>query len=150
MPGHLSMGLHLLLGAAEILAAIAFFIFWKRTRFWLPKYAHVLAAIGLAVGIWSVSSIPSDAPIGKQGPIVRFLAALILPAMVYFFFVFYGGQRAAYARRFPGTVSCPYCRMPVIAFHTGRGMHDSITSYADKQCPHCGQLLQGSLGDSPK
>jgi len=32
--------------------------------------------------------VPSDAPLSKQGPVAKFLFALILPAMVYFFFVF--------------------------------------------------------------
>jgi hypothetical protein len=35
-------------------------------------------------------------PISKHGPLVKFLGALILTAMVYFFFVFYGGQQAAF------------------------------------------------------
>jgi len=128
MLGHLFTGITLLHTALLVLSAIGFFIFWRRTRFWLPKYAHVLAFIGLVVGIWSSAGIPVDAPLGKQGPIIKLLAALVLPAMVYFFFVFYGGQRAAYARRFPRTVPCPYCRKPVVAFHTGRGIHDAITS----------------------
>ena len=79
-------------------AAVGFFIFWSRTRFWLPKYAHVLAAIALLVGIWCASTIPDDAPIRKQGPLAKPLLALVLPAMVYFFFVSYGGQKAAFRR----------------------------------------------------
>jgi hypothetical protein len=82
-----------------LIAAVGFFIYWARTRFWLPKYAHILAAIGLVVGLWCVSDVPSDAPLGKQGPTTKFLFALILPTMVYFFFVFYGGQRAAHSRK---------------------------------------------------
>src|SRR5690348_12966555 len=80
-------------------AAVGFFIFWSRTRFWLPKYAHMLAAIALLVGIWCASTIPGDAPVSKQGPIAKLLLALALPAMVYFFFVFYGGQKAAFRRK---------------------------------------------------
>ena len=43
-----------------------------------------------------MSSVPSDAPPSKHGPAAKFAFALILPAMVYFFFVFYGGQEAAH------------------------------------------------------
>lgn len=80
-------------------AAVGFLIFWSRTRFWLPKYAHVLAAIALLIGIWCASTIPDDAPISKRGPLGKLLLALALPAMVYFFFVFYGGQKAAFRRK---------------------------------------------------
>jgi len=89
------------------LSAIGFFIFWARTRFWLPKYAHILAAIGLVVGLWCVSNTPNDAPINKGGPTARLLSALALPAMVYFFFVFYGGQQAAHRSRFGRPARCP-------------------------------------------
>jgi hypothetical protein len=93
--GHLFRGFQLLHGVLAVLMAFGFFIFWARTRFWLPKYAHILAAIGLLVGVWCVSTTPEDAPINKAGSLGKFLFALAVPAMVYFFFVFYGGQRAA-------------------------------------------------------
>jgi hypothetical protein len=96
---HLLTGFQVLHGVLLALAAVGFFVFWTRTRFWLPKYAHLLAAIGLAVGIWCVSGVADDAPLGKHGPVVKFLGALILPGIVYFFFVFYGGQQAAFKRK---------------------------------------------------
>jgi hypothetical protein len=96
MLAHRFTGFRVLHGVLLAFAAVGFFIFWIRTRFWLPKYAHILAAIGLAVGIWCVSNVPDDAPISRYGPGVKFLEALILPAMVYFFFVFYGGQQEAF------------------------------------------------------
>ena len=99
MLSHLFTGLQVLHGVLLALAAVGFFIFWGRTRFWLPQYTHILAAIGLAVGIWCVSSVTDDAPVNKHGPVVKTLGALILPAMVYFFFVFYGGQQAAFRRK---------------------------------------------------
>jgi hypothetical protein len=99
MLANLFTGFQVLHGVLLALAAVGFFIFWFRTRFWLPQYAHILAAIGLAVGIWCVSSVTDDAPISKYGPVVKSLGALILPAMVYFFFVFYGGQQAAFRRK---------------------------------------------------
>jgi hypothetical protein len=97
-------GFQLLHVVLLVLSAIGFFVFWARTRFWLPKYAHVLAAIGLAVGVWCVYSSSEDAPVNRHGSVAKFLFALTLPAMVYFFFVFYGGQRAA-IRRKPKTAS---------------------------------------------
>jgi hypothetical protein len=103
MLAHLFTGFQVLHGVLLAVAAIGFFIFWIRTRFWLPKYAHILAAIGLAVGVWCVSNVTDDAPISKHGPIVKFLGALTLPGMVYFFYVFYGGQRAAFRRKSKNT-----------------------------------------------
>jgi hypothetical protein len=99
MLGHLFKGVQFLHAALLVLSAVAFFIFWARTRFWLPKYAHLLAAIGLLVGLWSISITPADAPLNKHSPITKFLFALVVPAMVYFFFVFYGGQSAAFRRK---------------------------------------------------
>ena len=68
MLAHLFTGFQVLHGVLFALAAVGFFIFWARTRFWLPQYAHILAAIGLAVGIWCVSSVTDDAPINKARP----------------------------------------------------------------------------------
>ena len=99
MMGNLFRGFQLLHAALLLISGVGFCIFWARTRFWLPKYAHVLAAIGLVVGAWCVFDVPTDTPLGKQGPVAKFLFALIVPAMVYFFFVFCGGQRAAYRRK---------------------------------------------------
>jgi len=92
-------GFQFLHAALFLLTGFGFFIFWSRTRFWLPRYAHILAAIALIVGLWCASNFPSDAPLSKQGPATRFLFALILPAMVYFFFVLYGGQKEAYRHK---------------------------------------------------
>ena len=36
---------------SSVLGAVGFLTFWIRTRFWLPKYIHVLAAIGLIVAV---------------------------------------------------------------------------------------------------
>jgi len=79
--------------------AIGLFGFWMRTRFWLPKYAHILAAIAsLVEGLVRLDNT-KDAPINKAGTIGKALLALVVPAMVYFFFLFYGGQRAAFRRK---------------------------------------------------
>ncbi|HXC24855.1 MAG TPA: hypothetical protein VNU46_02995 [Gemmatimonadaceae bacterium] len=96
MLGNLLREFQLLVALKLLFGAVVFSVFWARTRFWLPTYAHVLAAIGLIVGVYCVWDIPSDAPLSQHGPVPRFLFALIFPAMVYFFFVAYGGQRAAY------------------------------------------------------
>jgi hypothetical protein len=47
-------GFRFLEGILLALGAIGCLTFWARTRFWLPKYIHVLAAIGLIVGVLSV------------------------------------------------------------------------------------------------
>lgn len=99
MLGQFFKGFQLVHAVFLAIAAVGFFIFWVRTRLWLPKYVHVLAAIGLAVGVWCASNVPNDAPISKEGPIAKLLLPLTVPAMVYFFFVFYGGQKAAFRRK---------------------------------------------------
>lgn len=104
MLGQLFKGFQVLHAAFLATAAIGFFLFWARTRFWLPKYVHILGFIGLAVGIWCAAITPDNASINKYGPLGKFLLALAVPAMVYFFFVFYGGQKAAHGRK-PKTAS---------------------------------------------
>ena len=141
MLGQFLRGFQLLHGVLLALSAVGFFIFWARTRFWLPKYAHVLAAIGLVVGVWCVSSVPDDAPVNKYGPTGKLLLALAVPTIVYFFFVFYGGQRAAFKSRFEKSTQCPYCMLPVTAHQIGSGTPDPITSESQRQCPHCGHPL---------
>jgi hypothetical protein len=51
-------GFRFLEGILLILGAVGFLTFWIRSRFWLPKYIHVLAAIGLIVGVLSVWASP--------------------------------------------------------------------------------------------
>jgi hypothetical protein len=118
MLGHFFRGLQFLHGVLLALSAIGFLVFWARTRFWLPKYAHILAAISLVVGVWCVSNVPEDAPVNKGGPTVRLLFAFAFPAIVYFFFVFYGGQHAAFNRQFGKPTSCLYCKMRMTARQT--------------------------------
>lgn len=99
MLAHFFQGFRILHGILLALGAVSLFALWYRTRFWLPVYAHVLAVIGLIVGVFSVESATGDAPIAKYSLIGKCLAALALPAMVYFFFIFYGGQKSAYRRK---------------------------------------------------
>jgi len=141
MLGQLLRGFQFLHFVLLALSAVGFFIFWTRTRFWLPKYARILAAVGLVVGVWCASSTPDDAPINKAGPTGKFLLALAVPAIVYFFFVFYGGQRAAFKSRFEKPTQCLRCRLEVTAHRTGSGTPDRLTSATQQQCPHCGQPL---------
>jgi hypothetical protein len=126
-------GFQVLHAALLIVSSLAFFIFFVRTRFWLPKYAHVLAMIGLAVGIWCASITPAEAPVKKASPTARFLFPLVMPAMVYFFFVFYGGQRAAFNSRFPKPLRCPSCDAEIAS--------EAAASEGQQRCPHCGQVF---------
>jgi len=142
MLGQLFRGFQLLHGVLLALAAIGFFTFWVRTRFWLPKYVHFLAAIGLVVGLWCVANISDGAPINKEGPIAKFLLVLVIPGMVYFFFVFYGGQSASFKRRFErSSMACPSCGLPVTTLQTRSDTPTPTPSNPQQQCPHCGQLL---------
>jgi uncharacterized membrane protein YeiB len=93
-------------------AAIAFFGFWIRTRFWFPRYAHYLGLFALLLGLSMLLMVPEDAPINQDewGLLKKALMILVFPGLVYFFFVFYGGQKAAYEReRLGKAVFCPYC-----------------------------------------
>src|SRR5262245_43700859 len=85
-------------GIAAVIAAATYFSIWKRSSFWFPRYAHVLALVGLVIGIGIVASMPPDAPAAHAGVVGQTFALLVCPALVYFFFVFYGGQAAALRR----------------------------------------------------
>jgi len=136
-------GLQILHWGLLILAAAGLFTFWARTRFWLPRYVHFLAAVGLAIGLWCLSGVHDDAPINNQGPVAKTLFVLATPAMVYFFFVIYGGQKAAFERHFVTSAPCPYCKHPVAVLQDANGAIDVGHSYAERQCPNCGQTLGG-------
>jgi hypothetical protein len=140
MLGRVFEGFKFLHAVLLTLSAIGFFIFWARTKFWLPKYVHILAGIGLVVALWCESIMPDNAPLNKEGPIAKFLFALILPAMVYLFFLFCGGQKAAFARRFQESTICHCCNLPVTADQTRNRAHE-LTSCVQHTCPHCGQRL---------
>lgn len=119
------------------LVAIGLFKFWKETRFWLPRYAHVLAGIGFAVGIGVVLGVPADAPLARQNPVLRVLFALVVPAIVYFFFIAYGGQKAAFHRSRLVTEKCPFCGNDSSAYLT----RDKTVRFVDANCENCGQAI---------
>jgi uncharacterized membrane protein len=111
-----------------ILAAIGCVHFAVRSRFWFPRYVHYLGGVALVLGLACLALAPPDAPIhqGGWGWLKQALVVLVFPALVYGFFVCYGGQRGAYERTHqPKAVLCPYCRDA----HISPG----------RQCPNCGQ-----------
>jgi hypothetical protein len=123
----------LLHAALAILAAIGFFRFWVRTRFWFPRYVHWMAVLALGIGWGLLRLTPQDTPLNRGGWIGLKKAAIVLlfPGIVYVAFVFYGGQRSAFeARRRQGVVRCAYCR-------------DSAGLPGDA-CPKCGQTIPSS------
>jgi hypothetical protein len=133
-------GFRFLEGILLILGAVGCLTFWARTRFWLPKYIHVLAAIGLIVGVLSVWASPADAPIKQHGLIARVLLALALPAMIYAYFVLHGGQHVAFNRSLSKSAPCPFCRNPVKTLpYDVQGT--PTTQFAESVCPHCSQTL---------
>jgi ribose/xylose/arabinose/galactoside ABC-type transport system permease subunit len=109
-----------------LLAAIGFFRYWGKTHFWLPRYVHTLAAIGLAVGVACIAFMPASAPIAQSrwAGLKQTLLVLGLPALVYLFFVAYGGQRAAHERTHQLEL-CQYCRGADVV--------------SGGRCPNCGQ-----------
>lgn len=138
-------GFGILHATLAVLAAIGFFKFWARTRFWLPKYVHVLAGVGLAVGIWLVASASSDSPVKQGGPPLRLLLMFTLPTMVYFFFIFYGGQHASFRRTIRKTSQCPFCRKPLAAEPLTDESAESLR-FLEPHCRHCGQDLTQFAG----
>ena len=137
----LFQGFNLIHGVLLILAAGASFRFWARTRFWFPRYIHVLAGIGFAVSVWVMSAMPADAPANKDGPVARLLVVLALPAIIYFFFIVYGGPRAAYYSSLRGAAPCPFCQSPVRTLPDGVNSPKGSPSFAEPACPQCGRDL---------
>lgn len=90
-----------------VLAALGYFAFWTRTHFWMPRYAHLLAGGSLLIGIAVLAMTPADAPVNREplGWVKKGAMLAVFPTLVYFFFIVYGGQRAAYQRAH----ACPRC-----------------------------------------
>jgi hypothetical protein len=83
-----------------VLAAAGYFAYWTRTHLWLPRYVHLLAGGAFLLGLGMLPMIAPEAPINRE-PLVwvkKGALVAIFPALVYFFFIFYGGQRAAFER----------------------------------------------------
>ncbi len=78
-----------------------------RTHFWMPRSAHVLAGGSLLLGVGLLLLISADAPIHREplAWVKKGAMVAVLPALVYFFFIFSGGQRAAYDR----ALACRQC-----------------------------------------
>ncbi len=124
-------------GAVAVLAGIAYFWFWIRTRFWLPKYVHWMAAAAMLIGAGLLWLLDATAPAarGQWAWLKEALLVLMFPAIVYAAFVFYGGQHAAYDARVTGTaMRCPHCG-------AGNGMPDTI-------CSECGQTIPSPPDDA--
>lgn len=113
---HLFLGLILLGGGLHHML---------RTGFRFPRYVHVLAGFGLALGFGLASLGIADAR--TQGtpvqPVRLLLVPFVLPVLVYFFFVFYGGHRVALTK-IP-LKACRFCG------------HTEVPLGAC--CPKCGQ-----------
>ena len=123
-----------------IVGAFAFLTYWVRTRFWLPKYIHVLAAIGLIVSALSEWASPADAPIKQQGWIARLFLVLVLPAIIYAYFILHGGQHAAFKRSSSKAAPCPFCGIPIQNSEWDALEHGE-SRLADSVCPHCSHPL---------
>jgi len=83
---------------------------------------------------------PVDAPVNRWGAISRFLFSLLLPAIVYFFFILYGGQRVAFDRSMATLVPYPFCGNLVSA-RPGELGSESATRFLELVCNRCGQTL---------
>ena len=135
---------HFLEGILLILAAVGCLKFWARTRFWLPRYIHVLAAIGLIVGVLTVWASPADSPIKQHGLLACVLLALALPAMIYAYFIVHGGQHMALKRSLSKSAPCPFCRNPVTLLpYDVQGT--PTTQFAESVCPHCSSFSLAHL-----
>jgi len=133
-------GFRFLEGILLISGGVGCLTFWARTRFWLPKYIHVLAAIGLIVGALSVWASPADAPIKQHGLIASVLLAFVLPAIIYAYFILHGGQQVAFDRSSSKSAPCPFCGTPLRALrHDVQGT--PTIQFAESVCPHCSHQL---------
>ena len=141
MIDHLSNAGGALLIGFLLVTALGCFFFFVRTRFWFPRYAHALAGLGFAIGVWCIATVPETAPINEHGPVGKVLLVLGMPAMVYFFFVFYGGQRAAFQRELRTTARCPQCKELVINDADQNPQASGEPVLAPEKCPHCGLHL---------
>jgi hypothetical protein len=137
----LFQGSSLIHGILLFLAAVASFRFWARTRYRFPKYIHVLAAIGFAVSIWAISAMPAEAPANKYGPVGRLLIALALPAIIYVFFIVYGGPRASFYSSLHDAAPCPFCQAPVRTLPEDVNSLKASSHFAELLCPTCGREL---------
>jgi len=141
MSDHLSSAAGTLLLGVLLVTALGCLFFFARTRFWFPGYAHVLSGVGFAVGIWCAATVPENAPINEHGPLGKVLLVLGMPAIVYFFFVFYGGQRAAFQRELGTTGRCPKCRESVMSDQIQNLQGSGKPVPPPQKCPHCGLNL---------
>jgi len=138
----LFQGFQIVHGILVLLVAIAFFRFWARTRFWFPRYVHYLAALALLVGMILLSIMPEDAPINEKGPLAKVLLAAAFPALVYFFFIFYGGQQAAFESQLGTEIeACPYCGEPLSVVGRRDTAGPARSTSVENQCPRCCQTL---------
>ncbi len=143
---HFFDGFNLIHAALLVLAAAASFRFWVRIRFWLPRYIHAMAAIGFAISIWVASALPADAPARKAGSVGRILIALALPAIIYFFFIAYGGPWAAFHSSSRHSAPCPFCQSPVRTVPNNAENPTVSPRFADSFCPSCGREFLESEG----
>ena len=81
--------------AVLVAGGIGYLWLWRRHRFWLPRYAHVLALGGTAVVALAVlAGGPSELARRER----ELWIVLLLPLLIYFVFVFYGGAEEARKR----------------------------------------------------
>jgi uncharacterized membrane protein len=90
-------GFHLIHGLILVVVGVFNFWFWAKKGFWVPKYVHILAAIALIISVvlgWLAFSqgYIKDPPAAIR---VWIMTMILMPSIVYFFFVFYGGVKAA-------------------------------------------------------
>lgn len=84
----------ILTGITALASGIGYLWLWHKHRFWLPRYAHFLAAgatLVAALGLWATR--PADGGVGRVALVVP-----LMPLLVYFFVVFLGGAEEARKR----------------------------------------------------
>jgi hypothetical protein len=132
---HGVQAVHLVLFLA---GAVGYVVFWVRTELWLPKYIHFFAIASAVIMIWFETHAATDSPISHANWAIKFLFVLSLPAIVYAFFLFYGGQHAAFKRSF---ITCGFCKERV-AISGIIPIENSRDDSLSGRCPHCGQELK--------
>jgi predicted RNA-binding Zn-ribbon protein involved in translation (DUF1610 family) len=83
--------------------------------------------------------VANDAPIVLEyGNLAKYSMTIFFPSVVYFTFIFYGGQKEAYDSRMTRVVICPHCGEEMaIKDKNVRNLYKSNVSL----CKCCGRIF---------
>ncbi len=128
-------------GILVIIAGLGCLWFWCRTRLWLPVYIHVMALFALALGFWMITTVPKEAPLNAKSIFFQAFLIMVFPAIVYFFFVIFGGQQAAYKTKLKKYIICSHCKEIIRNDQSNNDILGEEIFDLNQYCPFCGITL---------